>query len=624
MFSPIRRCSLKGKVVATASNSDNNSSPWPRGLRAITLRGMIPRLTTEDLAELNENERNVVQLNLELEEREASGQVAADDVMQETEPRSSPQRNPDAYADSGAKDKASAEKAINSTIGTNSGDLAELNEKERNVVQFNLELEEREASGQVAADDVMQETEPRSSPQRNPDADADSGAKDKASAEKAINLALADLLPMRRTGTDFEFNEEIDPEQEHRLSIKKNQRWENHLPTKSTFKSVRRLVLQTNTPAGFSFLVPADHQRPWTPPAGYACVYESWFTNCSLWWPLPEFLATYYHHRKIALGQYTANEIRILVTLTVLAAELGIKMSVRLFEELTTPSITMKTGFFYGKMVPKYNVITEKPSKVNFWNHAYFYVKINDASFKDPSVILNGYFNANIDRLSKWSQGGSRSFLEEVEAIRTLSHQHCPDISEARIQTAMNRIIRAEILTERDRNQRMGKLNLSFFLSYADTIGTPVRGRDSPGDSRPAKRRRSSTADQVALSIDPELPLQPERLEERPSADNHETSLLEPLVETEVVITDETPAEEHPTDLQTEEPQGDQPQDPDQTARGDEVVEYPHLIDFKYQHTDIPFVEDHEAPARLFRQIKLKKKKCLSWSNSGRTADIGR
>ncbi|KAF8058485.1 hypothetical protein N665_1243s0001 [Sinapis alba] len=498
MSFPIRRCSLKGKAIATTSNSDNSSSPWLRGPKAITLGGMILRPTSEDLAELNENERS--------------------------------------------------------------------------AVQFSLELEEREALGQVAVDDVMQETEPSSRPENNPDADADSAAKDKASAEKTINLALADLLPMRWTGADFEFDEEIDPEQERRLSVKKNKRWKNHFPTRSTFKSVCRLVLQTSPPAGFSFLVPADHQRPWTPPAGYACVYESWFTNCSLWLPLPKFLTSYCHRRKIALSQYTANGIRILVTLTVLAAELGIKMSARLFEELTTPSITVKMGV----------LLWENSPKVQY-------------------------------RLSKWSQGGSRSFLEEVEPIRTLSHQHWPNISEERIQAALNRINRAEIATERNRNQRIGKLNLSSLPSHADTISTPVHGHDSPGDSRPAKRRRFSTADEVALSTGPDLPPQSERPEERLSGDNqepevHETSLFEPLAETEVAITDEILAEEYLADLQTEEPQGDQPQDPDQTAHGDEVVEYLHLIDFKYQHTDIPFVEDYEALARLFRQIKLKKK----------------
>ncbi|KAF8109781.1 hypothetical protein N665_0091s0010 [Sinapis alba] len=267
-------------------------------------------------------------------------------------------------------------------------------------------------------------------------------------------------------------------------------------------KSVRRLILQTDPPAGFSFLISAIHQRPWIPPAGYACVYESWFLNCSLWWPLPEFLTTYCSRRKIALGQYTTNGIRILVTLAVLAAEFGIKMSARLFEELTTPSITVKTRFFYGKMVPKYNVITGKPSKVNFLNHRYFYIKINEASFEDPSTILNGYFNANIDRLSKWSQGGFQSFLGEVEAIRTLSHQHWPDISEPWIQTALNRINRATI-TSSSRSARMGKLNLASLSSYADTIGTPVHGDGSSGDGQPAKQKRASNVEEGPTHTSP-------------------------------------------------------------------------------------------------------------------------
>ncbi|KAF8109209.1 hypothetical protein N665_0101s0037 [Sinapis alba] len=279
-----------------------------------------------------------------------------------------------------------------------SAELASLDYAERDIVRFSLDLEDRETTGHAPAYEMEQGNEIRE--EEPTDGDLGSAAKEKITAEKEVNFALADFLPMRWTGTDFEFDEEIDPEQERTLS------------------------------------------RPWTPPSGYACVYESWFVNSSLWWPLPEFLTTYCNRRKIALGQYTANGIRILVTLTVLAAELGIKMSVQLFEELTTPSITTKTGFFYGKMVPKYNVITGKPSKVNFWNHRYFYVKINEASFEDPTIILNGYFNSNIDRISKWSQGGSESFLEEVEAIRTLSHQHWPDISKARIQAALKRINR--------------------------------------------------------------------------------------------------------------------------------------------------------------------------------------
>ncbi|KAF8096226.1 hypothetical protein N665_0314s0004 [Sinapis alba] len=532
--SPICRCSLKGKAIDTASNSDNSSSKRLLGPRAITLGGIILRPMSEDLAALNENERSVVQFSLDLEEREASGQVAVDDATQETIPSSHPENHP-------------------------------------------------------------------------------STAKDKASAEKAISLHLADLLLMRWTGTDFEFDKEIDPEQERRLSVKKNQRWENHFPTRSTFKSVCRLVLQTSPPAGFSFLIPADHQRPWTPPAGYACVYESWFTNCSLWWPLPEFLTTYCHRRRIALGQYTANGIRILVTLTVLAAELGIMMLVRLFEELTTPSITARTGFFYGKMVPKYNVITGKPSKVNFWNRAYFYVKINEASFEDPSIILNGYFNANIDRLSKWSQGGTLSFLEEVEAIRTLSHQHWPNIREARILAASKRTSRAA-LTSPNRSSRMGKVNLASLPSYADTIGTPVHGGGSPDAGRPAKKKRSANAEEGTRRTSPaQSPLTEGPIEnaddvvQQQGLSQEKQLLFYPAIPVGAMTTDEIPTGECLADPQAVEARGEQYTEPNIASR-EEVVGYPHVIDFRYQHTSVPFFEDNEAPARLFRQIQLKRR----------------
>ncbi|KAF8088549.1 hypothetical protein N665_0537s0004 [Sinapis alba] len=455
-------------------------------------------------------------------------------------------------------------------------DLALLDENECDIVRYSIELEDREASGHAPAGNVEQDVEPESDRPGTPSADIDSSNKDKISVEK-ISFALDDFLPI-----------------------------------------VQRLIFQTNPPAGFSFLIPAEHQRPWTPPAGYATVYESWFMNCSPWWPLPKFLTTYCNRRKITLGQYATNGIRIMVTLTVLAAELGIMMSVRLFEELTTPSITGKTRFLYGKMVPKYNVITGKPSKVNFRNHRYFYVKINEASFEDPSIVLNGYFNANIDRLSKWSQGGTESILEEVEAIRTLSHQHWPDISEARIQAALKRISKAEDQTEissQHRSRRMCKLNLSTLPSYADTIGTPEHSQGSSDVSRPAKRKRDSSVRDAPLRVSPNRSppagskdqFGDEQREQDPSAEGQPPVV--PISEAGASGPTEMPMEEH---LVEENPtveglQGDRSQGLVSASQGGEIVEYPHAIDFKYRSVEVPFIEDHQAPARMFRQIKLKK-----------------
>ncbi|KAF8102764.1 hypothetical protein N665_0195s0001 [Sinapis alba] len=514
-MSPIRRCSLKGKSIATVSDSTDSESSDSQLVgrpRVIMLGGMDPRPTTcDDFTELNDEEQSVVHFSMELEDREASGHTPLDKASREAE----------------------------NMQATNSGEDADLVDKDKNLT------------------------------------------------EKETDFRLADFLPMRWTGTNFEFEEEINLDKEQRFSVKKNQKWENHLPMRSSFKSVRKLVLQTSPPAGFSFLIPASHQRPWTPPVGYACVYES----CS--------------------RQYTANGIRIMVTLTVLDAELGIKMSVRLFEELTTPSITAKTGFFYGKMVPKYNVINGKPSKVNFWNQSYFYVKINEASFEDPS----------------WAQGCSDSFQEQVEAIGTLSHQHPPDISEARIQAALNRIIQAETAVEtpssRTRTQRTGTLNLFSLPSYANSIGTPSHGQEgSSGGGRTAKRRRASNPDEEALNVSPRRSPLPEELVGEHLTNEvgsrewspERNSPPKPFNETEIVVATEEPTDERlvnplmESELPEKEPQEDEFQGLDPASHDDEVVEYPHVIEFLYQHTEVPFVGDHEAPARLFRQIKLKKK----------------
>ncbi|KAF8116002.1 hypothetical protein N665_0024s0027 [Sinapis alba] len=426
--------------------------------------------------------------------------------------------------------------------------LAELNDQERSVVRFSVKLEKQEASGHASSNEMELEAEDRLAQVTKSVEETDLADKEKDPSEKGPDFRLADFLPMRLTGTDFEFTEEIDP---------------------------RRSV----------------HQRPWTPPVGYACVYESWFTNCRLWWPLPEILTTYCSRLKIALGQYIANGIRIMVALMVLAAELDITMSVRLFEELTTPTITANTGFFYGKM-------------------------INEVSFEDPSVILNGYFNANIDRLGKWAQGCSDSFWEEVEAIRMLSHQRWPDISEPRIQAALNRIVRVNPESKK-RKKKMGKLNLVSLPSYAASIGTPSAGQEgSSTGNKFNKRRKNSQSNEGASNVSPypspssKSPTREHlvdevgsqgpspRLDEEPDV---RSSPLEPIDQTEMaMVTGETQVEhlEDPT-LEGELPEENRGLS-SPSSQDDKVVEYSHLVDFHYHHTEIPFVGDHEPPARLF------------------------
>ncbi|XP_048611744.1 meiosis-specific protein ASY2-like [Brassica napus] len=133
------------------------------------------------------------------------------------------------------------------------------------------------------------------------------------------------------------------------------QDWDGVEETKSTLRSVKR-VLRAKNATGVTFLIPTKEQRPWSPPIGYQTVYESYFqddTRC--WFPIPRLITAYARRRDIAISQLLNGSLRLAVTLSVLAEEIDMPMSVRSFEEMN--SITdMKDGTYSVKMRPNCNV----------------------------------------------------------------------------------------------------------------------------------------------------------------------------------------------------------------------------------------------------------------------------
>ena len=56
------------------------------------------------------------------------------------------------------------------------------------------------------------------------------------------------------------------------------QGWENVIETQSTLDSLKKL-LRERRGLGVTFLIPSKSQRPWSPPVGFHCVYESYFQD---------------------------------------------------------------------------------------------------------------------------------------------------------------------------------------------------------------------------------------------------------------------------------------------------------------------------------------------------------
>ena len=140
------------------------------------------------------------------------------------------------------------------------------------------------------------------------------------------------------------------------------QDWDGVDETKSTLRSVKR-VLRAKNATGVTFLIASKEQRPWSPPIGYQTVYESYFqddTRC--WFPIPRLITAYARRRDLAISQLLNGSLRLAVTLSVLAEQIDMPMSVRSFEEMT--SITnMKDGTYSVKMLPNCNVCAGHPNK---------------------------------------------------------------------------------------------------------------------------------------------------------------------------------------------------------------------------------------------------------------------
>ena len=161
------------------------------------------------------------------------------------------------------------------------------------------------------------------------------------------------------------------------------QDWDGVEETKSTLRSVKR-VLRAKNATGVTFLIPSKEQRPWSPPIGYQTVYESYFqddTRC--WFPIPRLITAYARRRDIAISQLLNGLLRLAVTLSVLAEEIDMPMSVRSFEEMT--SITdMKDGTYSVKMRPNCNVCAGHPNKTQNWQRFYFFIKSDESAFEEP------------------------------------------------------------------------------------------------------------------------------------------------------------------------------------------------------------------------------------------------
>ncbi|KAF8105839.1 hypothetical protein N665_0154s0009 [Sinapis alba] len=203
--------------------------------------------------------------------------------------------------------------------------------------------------------------------------------------------------------------------------------------TGATPSSVQALLERCGA-VGVTYLIPAEHERSWSPPIG----------------------------RQVALSQFMNGSYRIAVALMVLSAEIDISLNVRAFEELTSVK-ALRGGLLAIRMRPNYNIITDHPNKTQKWKKNYFYIKADEFAFHEPP---GDEFPLITQRLSTIPKDSSIAC-----AIACLSHSHWPDISEDRVWRALERISR---VIKKDGGKR-----LALFTSRQQARVNKARKMDS-------------------------------------------------------------------------------------------------------------------------------------------------
>ena len=117
-------------------------------------------------------------------------------------------------------------------------------------------------------------------------------------------------------------------------------------------------------PSTLETQIPFSSERQWTTPEGFICVYEKFFTECRLFFPIPGFLLEYVARREIAFSQLSVAVIRNAVGLIQLAGLCGITVRCSLFEELTSfKGVGKKLGIFYAQSSGAPKLVLDAKSK---------------------------------------------------------------------------------------------------------------------------------------------------------------------------------------------------------------------------------------------------------------------
>ncbi|KAG7584963.1 hypothetical protein ISN45_Aa02g003470 [Arabidopsis thaliana x Arabidopsis arenosa] len=161
-------------------------------------------------------------------------------------------------------------------------------------------------------------------------------------------------------------------------------------PSRTSVETLAYTLHYCDAPSSIEARVPTLSERPWFAPAGFLCVYESFFTECDLTFPIPGFLLEYVARREMALSQLSVAAIRNAIGLVRLANRCGVVVRSSHYEEVTKiKSLSKKKpGLHYVQSSTTPKLVDEAKRKTNDWSAGYFFVRISAESVGDVRIPI--------------------------------------------------------------------------------------------------------------------------------------------------------------------------------------------------------------------------------------------
>ncbi|CAD5329714.1 unnamed protein product [Arabidopsis thaliana] len=202
-------------------------------------------------------------------------------------------------------------------------------------------------------------------------------------------------------------------------------------------------------------MIPGENERPWNPPRGYVCMYEAYFRQCHLWFPIPSLIISFLNRRHMAFSQLTPAAICNFVAALTFGAEEGYLVNVRCFEEMTTLKAIRSPGYWVVNNRPKHNFLPgPKVSNFKNWEEYYFYVRVDLESYERPFSGRKRMWTEFPDRYRP-SPDFPVEFEGVLEAIFRARRRTWKDVTRSRV------------------NRIMGKVRKSFISFAAGLLNMP-------------------------------------------------------------------------------------------------------------------------------------------------------